>query len=299
MSNHGAVYNIRRKMQLLAYDIFGPEFMSKVYFKIVLGQKLNLKNPQTFNEKLQWLKINYWKNQKAAIQCADKYAVRSYVQSIGKGEILNDILFAWDDASEIDWDKLPEQFVLKCNHGCGYNIICKNKSDLDEAETRKKLNKWMHEDFSKFNAEPHYAKIKRKIICEKYLGDDVINYNIYCLNGKVTFFSVAGGLGNGEDEHLTYYNPDGSVAAFKNKSFPAVADKLSALLPQMEELAEFFAKEFPLVRVDLFDVGGRIILSELTFTPGGALIPFDPTEADLELGKKLDISDIMKEATKC
>lgn len=288
--NRGIIYKIRRKLQILAFDITSPEFVSKVYFRIVLKYKLNLKNPKTFNEKLQWLKLYYWGKNRKAIQCADKYAVRSYIKKIGKEEILNDILFVWDNANEIKWEQLPNKFVLKCNHGCGYNIICKDKNKLNEKEIKKTLNTWMHEDFSKFNAEPHYAKIPRKIICEKFLEGDVINYNIYVFNGKAVFLSVAGGLGDGEDEHLTYYKPNGSMANFRNKSYPAKEDKLSPLLPKMIETAEYLAKEFPMVRVDLFDINGKIILSEMTFTPGGALIPFEPLKADKKLGSMLDIS---------
>lgn len=293
---HGVIYKARRELQIMAYNITSPEFVSKIYFKYVLGYKLNLKNPKTLNEKLQWLKLYHWANEPRVVQCADKYAVRSYIESVGKKDILNDIYTVWDDSDEIDWDALPEKFVLKCNHGCGYNIICKDKSKLDEKTTKKLLHKWICEDFSKFNAEPHYAKIKRKIICEKFLEGDVINYNIYVFNGKVVFFSVAGGLGDGNNEYLTYYNPDGTVADFKNKTYPTKASKLSALLPSMIETAEYLAKDFPMVRVDLFDINGKIILSEMTFTPGGALIPFSSIEADRMLGDKLDISVCMKGA---
>ena len=292
--SHGFMYKIRRKLQVAAYNITSPEFVSKIYFKYVLGYKLDLKEPKTFNEKLQWLKLYHWANEPRAVQCADKYAVRSYIESVGKKDILNDILYVWDDSDEINWDELPEKFVLKCNHGCGYNIICKDKSSLDEKQTKKKLHKWIREDFSKFNAEPHYAKIDRKIICEKFLEGDVINYNIYVFNGRAVFFSVAGGLGEGSDEYLTYYNPDGSVADFKNRSYPARETKLSELLPDMIELAEYLANDLPVVRVDLFDINGKIILSEMTFTPGGALIPFSSVEADRMLGDKLDISACVK-----
>jgi hypothetical protein len=281
--------------QVMAHDLTSPVFMSKLYFPYLLGYKLNLQEPATLNEKLQWLKLNYWPNCREAIQCADKYAVRTYVESVGKKELLNDILFAWDRADEIDWDKLPDQFVLKCNHGCGYNILCPDKSKLDEFETKKKLHKWMREDFSKFNAEPHYGKIQRKIVCEKYLGSNVINYNIYCFNGKAVFFSVAGGLGDGVGEHLTYYYTDGTKADFKNRDYPTAENKLSAILSEMVNTAEYLAKDFPMVRVDLFDVDGRIVLSEMTFTPGGALIPFEPVSADRMLGEKLDIGGVMEQ----
>ena len=290
---HGILYKIRRQLQVAAYNLTSPTFVSKIYFKHVLGYRLNLKNPITLNEKLQWLKLYHWANDPMAIQCADKYAVRSYIAGVGKENILNEILFVWDDPEKIDWKSLPDKFVLKCNHGCGYNIICKDKSQLNEDQTKKTLKKWMREDFSKFNAEPHYGKIDRKIICEKFLEGDVINYNIYVFNGKATFFSVAGGLGNGSDEFLTYYTPDGIIANFKNKSYPTNESKLSDLLPEMIKTAEYLAKDFPMVRVDLFDINGKIILSEMTFTPGGALIPFSSLEADKMLGEKLDISNLI------
>lgn len=287
-------YYIRRKSQALTYRLTSQEFVSKIYFKIEVGYKLNLENPKTLNEKLQWLKLYYWPNNIKAIQCADKYAVREYIKSLGNEELLNDILFAWDDPSEIEWDKLPNQFVLKCNHGCGYNILCADKSKLSEVETKSQLKKWNNENFSEFNAEPHYAKIPKKIICEKFLGGDVINYNVYCFNGKAIFFSLAGGLGDRIGEHLTYYYPDGSVAPFKNRSYPTKPGKLTPLLSEMVKVAESLSGDFPMVRVDLFDVDGRIILSELTFTPGGALIPIDPVEWDQKLGDMLDITKAME-----
>lgn len=289
MDRNSIFYKIRRKLQVLALDLTSNEFMSKIYFKIVLGYELDLDNPKSFNQKLQWLKLKKWPYDKRVIQCADKYLVRNYIKSIGKSEILNELYYAWDSVKEIDWDALPEKFVLKCNHGCGYNILCKNKKKLSKEVTLKQLDEWMKEDFSKFNAEPHYSKIPRKIICEKYLEGEVINYNIYVLNGKAVFFSVAGGLGDGIDEHLTYYNVDGSQADFKNKAYPAKVEKLSSLLPNMISMAEFIAKGFPMVRVDLFDIKGKIVFSEMTFTPGGGLIPFDPLTSDYELGEKLDI----------
>ena len=261
MERTSKIYKLRRKLQVLAIKITSPEFISKFYFKLLLGYKLNLINPKTFNEKLQWLKLNYLPNNENVIMCADKYKVREYIEKKGKKGILNDLIDSWDNVYEINWEKLPNQFVLKCNHGCGYNIICKNKAKLDEKKVKNQLNKWMKEDFGLYNAEPHYDKIPKKIICEKFLDGD-----------------------------LTYYNIDGTVANFKNKNYPVKSQKLTNLLPQMIKMAEFFAKDFPMVRVDLFDVDGKIILSELTFSPGGALIPFDSYEADLNLGKKLKIN---------
>ena len=297
MSNKSVFYQIRRKGQIAAYRATNPVFVSKIYFKHELGYPLNLDEPKTFNEKLQWLKLFYWPQNELAIQCADKYAVRSYIESVGRPELLNDLIGVWDDANKIDWDSLPDQFALKCNHGCGYNLICSDKSQLDGKKVIEKFDRWMHEDFGEYNAEPHYDKIPKRVICEKFLSGDVINYNIYVFNGKVVFFSVAGGLGDGVGEHLTYYNADGTLASFKNKNYPIKQEKLTELLPEMKKTAEFLAKDFPMVRVDLFDVKGKIVLSEMTFTPGGGLIPFDSYEADAWIGSQLDISDEMRKVS--
>lgn len=282
-------YRIRRKCQVLACYVAGPVFMSKVYFRHKLGYCLNLSSPKTFNEKLQWLKLYYWPENKLAVQCADKFRVREYVKSIGRDDLLNDIIATWDNVDEIDWDTLPDQFVIKCNHGCGYNIICSDKSKANRAAVIHQLNKWMKENFALFNAEPHYGKIPKKIICEKFLGERITNYNIYCFNGKATFFSLASGLGGGVNERLTYYYPCGSKAEFKNRAYQAEDVELSSNLSLMLLTAEEFAKDFPMVRVDFYDIDGKIILSELTFTPGGALIPISPYKSNLKLGEMLDI----------
>lgn len=289
----GIVYKVRRKMQVMAYNLTSPEFMSKVYTRIVLKKKLNLKTPTTFNDKLQYLKLNYWPECADAIVCADKYKVREYLIDMGLGEYVNEIYGVWDRAEDIDFDALPDKFVLKCNHGCGYNIIVGDKSKLDISQTRKTLNGWLDEKFEKFNAEPHYGKIQPKIICEKHLGD-VVNYNIFCCNGKPVFFSVIQGLGSGVDEALTYYWADGSKAQFQSMAYPNSNKPLPESLDTMKDLATKVAERFPFVRVDFFEVEGKIVFSELTFTPGGALIPFNPPEYDYKLGQHLDISGVLK-----
>lgn len=289
----GVVYNLRRKMQVMAYNISSPEFMSKVYTRIVLKRKLNLKAPVTFNDKLQYLKLNYWPDCDEAIVCADKYKIREYLTEMGLGEYVNECYGVWERAEDIDFDALPEKFVLKCNHGCGYNIIVGDKSRLDIEDTRDKLNGWLNERFEMFNAEPHYGKIPPRIICEKHLGD-VVNYNFFCCNGTPVFFSVIQGLGSGVDEALTYYWADGTKAEFQSKAYPQSDKPLPDSLKTMKELASKVAERFPFVRVDFFEVDGKIVFSELTFTPGGALIPFNPPRYDYVLGEKLDISGIVK-----
>lgn len=285
----GIIYLLRRKLQIAASYFLSKETLSKIYFKIVLGEKLNLDNPKTFNEKIQWLKLYEWPNNELAIKCADKYAVREYVKSCGYEDLLNDLYGVWDNADDINWAELPDRFVLKCNHGCGYNIICPDKSKLDEKSTKKQLNKWLKEDFGRFNIEPHYSKIKPKIICEKFLGSDIVNYNVFCCNNNPEFISVIQGLGGGSDEALTYYYSDGNIAPFRSKAYPICDRKLPECVDLMLRMAKELSQPFPFVRVDFYLVKDRIILSELTFTPGGALIPFYPISYDVDLGEKLKI----------
>lgn len=290
----GIVYEIRRKCQVLAYNLTTPEFMSKRYYKIMLHKKLDLKNPKSFNEKLQWLKLNYWPKCNEAIECADKYLVREYLINKGYSQYVNELYGVWDNANDINWDELPEKFVLKCNHGCGFNLIVNAKSELDINKAKKQLNKWMKTDFAKYNAEPHYSKINRKIICEKHLGSEIKNYNFFCLNGNPEFVSVIEGLGAGTDEALTYYYANGKKAEFYNAHYPTSNEPLPETFSEMRRIASEIAASFPFVRVDFYEVEGKIMFSELTFTPGGALIEFTPQKYDIVLGERLNISKEMQ-----
>lgn len=290
MSKHGSSYSLRRKIQAILYTVTSPVFMSKVYFKKVMGYELDLDNPRTFNEKLQWLKLYEWPNNRLAIKCADKYRVREYVEEKGLGDTLNSLIGVWDNANDIDFDKLPNQFALKCNHGCGYNIIVDDKSKINIDKTREQLKKWLKEDFGKFNAEPHYSKIKPKIICEKYLGGNMTDYKFFCLNGKVEFMYIASGFGEGIDEKMTYLDKEGKPVPFRRTSYKAKED---VVLPknfnEMKKMSEKLAKDFKFVRVDWYEVRGKIYFGELTFTPSGCMMKIEPKSYDRSLGDKLVI----------
>ncbi len=284
-------YRLRRKCQALAYSVLTPELLSKIYFRIVVGKKLNIKNPKTFNEKLQWLKLYHWPKCEEAIICADKYKVREYLEQRGYGEFLNDLYGAWDNVDAIEWEKLPEQFVLKCNHGCGYNILCPDKSKLDIKETKKLLKRWMKEDFGKFNAEPHYSKIKPYVICEKFLGGNIIDYKYFCFDGRVEFMYVAEGFGEGIGEKISFFDKDGNKATYKRLDYPAYdAAKKPVNFEKMKEMSEELSSEFPFVRVDWFEVDGKIYFGELTFTPCGCMMALEPDSKDDEWGKLININ---------
>ena len=288
MSERGLFYDIRRKLQVIIYDLTSPEFVSKIYFKKYMGYRLNLKKPKTFNEKNQWLKLYEWPNNLLAIQCGDKYTVRSYVQNHGLGEYLNDLIGVWDNVDDIDWENLPKQFALKVTNGCAYNIIVNNKDEIDIKVIKKQLRIWMKEDFGKFNAEPHYSKMKARIICEKYLGGDMIDYKFYCYDGRVEFCYIA--QGNAKEKKFTFFNRDGSIAQFQREDYvPYLEAKLPSRFKDMIKLSEILAKDFIAVRVDWYEVDGSIYFGEMTFTPNAALIRLNPPEFDLKLGEYIHL----------
>lgn len=122
------------------------------------------------------------------VDCTDKYHVRDYLVNKGYQNLLTGLLGVWDNAEDIDWESLPNQFVMKCTHGCAYNIICTDKTTFDFAKATKQLNNWLREDFSRFNVELHYGKVKPKIICEEFLGEAITDYKFFCFNGNPEFF---------------------------------------------------------------------------------------------------------------
>ena len=171
-----------------------PTCSSKLIYRLHTHKKLNLKNPTLFNEKLMYLKLNKYNNDELVSNCADKIKVRDYVKECGLEKILNEIYGVYEDANFINFEALPDKFALKCNHGCGYNIICADKANFDKNEAIKKLNAWKNTRFGYETAEIHYLKIKPLIYAEKYIEskDGILpnDYKIYCFNGKAKIILV-------------------------------------------------------------------------------------------------------------
>lgn len=295
MERDSLLYGIRRQGQLLAHRIFPDEFMCKLYSKILLKKKVNLKNPQTFNEKIQWLKIHEYPKNLLVIQGADKYAVRKYVQNKGLSHILVPLLGFWERAEDIEWDKLPKKFVLKCNHGCAYNIICPDKNELNKKATIKQLNKWMKEDFGAFNIETHYSQIVPHIItCEEYLGEMIIDYKFFCFNGKPRYIYVSSDLIHDRQAHIGFFYLDGKKMPLIRNDYASMdIEELPPFFEKMKNDAAILCKDFPFVRVDFFLANGTYYFAELTFTPSGGMMPFNPDKYDKEWGQILDIDHIV------
>lgn len=274
-----------------------PTFATKLRFKKCLGYSLNLKDPKTLNEKMQWLKLNTYFDNPVIRQCADKYAVRDYVTEKGCGEILNPLFGVYNSASEINWDELPEEFVLKCNHGSGGNIICHDKKKIDKEDAVKKLNLWMKQEYGLSRVEYSYEGIPRKIICEKFIetedGKPPKDYKIFCAYGVPKMVFVASDRYDGNTK-FDYYTPEWEWIPVKN-GHPNAGDILPKpkMWDQMLEYASTLSKDFPLVRVDLYCEFEKIIFGELTFLHFGGTTAFDPEKYDRIFGDLFPIDNLV------
>ncbi len=250
----------------------------------------NLKNPQSFNEKTTLLKLEDYNNNPKVSMLSDKYEVRQYVKEKGLEKILNKLYFVYDSANDIDFNQLPNKFALKCTHGCAYNIICKNKKELNIEKTRKKLNMWLKEKYGYTTQELHYTKIKPRIIAEKYLCNEEdkmpLDYKIYCFNGKAKCILVCS-----EREKklkLSYYDLDWNRVNYEKASWGSTKDiKKPNKLEDMIKYAEILSEGFPFVRVDLYNDNGKIIFGEMTFTPACCCAPYYSKEGNKVLGEML------------
>lgn len=270
-----------------------PEFYAKTHYLIRFKKKLNLRNPASFNEKIQWLKFNEL-NDDIYTMCADKYKVRDYLISKGCGDILNELYGVYDNPQDIDYDALPEKFALKCNHGAGYNIICDDKSSLDIEKTNKKLNEWLKQDYSANFVEPQYKKIDRKILCEKYIenerGGFPDDYKFYCFNGIPYAVMVCVGREKGTPKFY-YFDMNWNPLPFED-TIDLINEDHSLKMPdgfnKMKVCAIKLASSFKFVRADFYLLNGEVIFGELTFTPSAGL---DVTlqEADMFLGSQLKL----------
>lgn len=287
MDRDSLLYKMRRKLQTILFNIVPHDTLSKLYYRIYLKESLDLNNPKKLNEKLQWYKLYYCPNNPTVIKCSDKYQVREYIEDKGYSKYLTNLIGVWDNANDIDWDALPDKFVLKCTHGCAYNILCHNKKEFDKKAATSQLNRWLKEDFSKFNVELHYGKIKeRRIICEEYLGDVITDYKFFCFNGNPAFFYVSSDLIHDRQAEIGFYQLDGQKMPLIRNDYKDFGElTIPSFLDEMIDVAKKLSSEFPFVRVDFFITENSFKFAELTFTPAAGMMPINPKKYDVEWGE--------------
>lgn len=266
---------------------------TKLMYHAYMGKKLNLQNPVTLNEKLQWLKL--FDHQDSYVMMADKYSVKSYIDDkLGVGFTIP-TLGVYDSFEAIDFSKLPNQFVLKCTHDSGGLVICRNKSLFPYEKARIKLTQSLSNDFYRYAREWQYKNIPHRIIAEEYVDQisekGLIDYKFYCFNGKPRFLYVSRGLEDHKTAEMSFYDLKLNRLPFYRADYKQIKDDLEKPknFSKMIEIATILSAGIPFVRVDLYNIDGKILFSELTFTPNAGLMPIVPKEWDAKLGALLDL----------
>ena len=262
-----------------------------------IGKTYNESNIITIQDKLNWLIIHEFPEQKAKL--VDKILLHEYSKKILGKDICVPILKKYNNVEEINLKELPDKFILKCNHGSGYNIICNKKSNFDINKAKKLLSKWMKINYGLNNFEYQYINIKRQIFAEKYLCDYINDYKIYCYNGKPKFIRVQKYLPDKSSKINNYYNLDWTLNQIEtNLSHyvrkPEIKFKKPKNLNLMLKYAKKLSAEFAFVRVDFYNLDGKIFLGELTFTPFNIHMNYKDRKQSIYLGKLLNIKKIKK-----
>lgn len=278
-----------------------PKRLTEIlYSSMMHGKKLNWDNPDDLNAKIQWLKFNgdidLW------ARCADKFAVRQYVEERGCADLLVDFYGKWDRAEDIDWEALPNSFILKTNNGSGGNFICRDKSKEDIKAMTQKIHEWLLLKFSDLYVEPHYAKIVPCAIAEELLdakcqdveSKSLVDYKVWCFDGKPLYIWVCHNREPDSVQVATYdtnwnYRPEKSV-------FTSVFRKSEVEIPKpmcldkMLESASKLSKEHPEVRVDFYVVNNKCYFGEMTFTSLGGYMDFYSDDMLMEMGQMTNLS---------
>lgn len=254
-------------------------------------KKLDLNNPRSFNEKIQWLKL-YWFDP-LATRCADKYGVREIVENRCDASILNQLYGVFDSVEQIDFAKLPEKFVLKATHASGFNILCYAKNSIDIKDTKRTMRFWLNNNYYHKSREWVYRDIKPRIICERLLMDSQGNlprdYKFFCFDGQPYFIQID--IDRFGMHKRNIYDLDWNLINVEIlfPSSPETIIEKPVHLGRMIEISRKLSNGFPHVRVDLYYIDEQIYFGELTFFHGSGYEPFSPESYNVSFGDLIDI----------
>ena len=266
-----------------------------IFYKYYYGKKLDLNNPVEFNEKIQWLKVYYRPN--ILTKLVDKYEVRKYVKEKVGAKYLNELFALYNKVSEVNFEELPSQFVLKTTHGYNNNIVVRNSASLNVTKSRFLLSKWMlRNQYYQGGQEWAYKNAPHRIIAEKYLPEidnkGVSDYKFYCFNGKPQFIEVSSEIES--KKFRSYYDVSWQRFSFGRVGIPIYEEDLNkpTNLEKMVQIATKLAGNFPFVRVDLYNIEGKILFGELTFYPADGRHPFYPGKYNKILGDMMRLPKV-------
>lgn len=278
--------------------VAGVDAAKKFDAQLRFRKKLNLKKPTTLSDKVTYIELH--EQSPLAPSCTDKYAVRKYVEDKGLGDTLVPMVGGpWSRVEDVDFNTLPNSFAIKATHGCKMNYLVPDKSKMDIEQCRKEMSRWIATTYGGYSMELHYLTIPHRIYAEKYLenANQLIDYKIHCMNGRPEFILVCSDRkANGdaamqvtldlfdlEWKHIPELIPSGSeVAGDGTMTKPQKLD-------EMIDIARKLSEDFKFVRVDLYELNGKVYFGELTFSPGSCVFPYFTHKFDLKMGKKLQI----------
>lgn len=273
--------------------MFSDELYLRCRYRAAFNKKLNLDSPKTFNEKLQWLKI--YDHNPAYTNMVDKYEVRNYIaQTIGNRYLIP-LLGKWNDINDINFDKLPNKFVLKCTHDSGGVVICTNKKELNIKKTKKFLEKKLNTNFFYRGREWPYKNVTPRVIAEQYMVDEsgyeLKDYKWFCFNGEPKIMFVATDRENNDVEtKFDFFDMEFKHLPFLN-GHPNSEKKIEkpSTFEEMKKLAADLSKNIPQVRIDFYDINGKVYFGEITFFHWSGMVPFEPEEWDYKLGNYIEL----------
>lgn len=279
---------IVRKLNFL----FSDRIYLKICYYLEMGKRLDLNNPKTMNEKLQWLKLYNRKPEYTTM--VDKLLVKDYIGRIIGEDYIVPLLGVWDSPEHIDFDALPNQFVLKTNHSGGNTgvVIVKDKSKIDQKIIREKLHISLKSDIYARYREWPYKNVERKVFAEAYLGDDLADYKFYCYNGYADAVMICIDRQIG-DPKFYFFDKDWNLKRYNKRGKDAPADFTLPMpdgVDEMFELASNLSKNIPYARVDFYNVNGKIYFGEITFFPASGFDKNRLSESDLLFGEMIDLS---------
>lgn len=281
--NQETRFNILKKLRFIP-----DKYMIAIQYFVKLKRLPNISKPKTFTEKLQWYKL-YYRDPKMT-QCADKYNVRKYVEEKGLKDILIPVYGIYDKPEDINFEELPNKFVMKTTNGSGTNLICTDKNQLDLKEVKEQFDIWLERDIFASGREWSYKNIKPRIIIEEFVDSDndqysgLTDYKFFCFNGKAEYIFVY--VDRDIDTKRAIYDMDWNKIDVTTKDFSKMDDKIEKPtgLEEMIEIANYLSQDFPFVRVDLYWENNEIYFGEMTFYPATGYFNFIPKSFDYELG---------------
>lgn len=287
--------NLLKSVILTPFNILykvNKELELKLLFRLKCGYKLNLKNPKTYNEKIQWIKLHDLNP--LMPKCCDKYAVREYVESKGCGEILNTLIWEGFNPADIPFDELPDKFVIKVTHGSTFNIICTDKSKLNREDVIGKCNKWLKANFLEAYGEWFYGIERPRVIVEKFLDDGtgrLRDYKIYCFNGIPRYIGVDSGDDSKGTHFKDIYDTDWNLIKGYEMAYPnsGVALEKPEALDDLLKYARILSEDFLHARTDFYIVDGKVVFGEITFSNSAGFGRVAPEEFALKMGGYLEL----------